>query len=90
MAQTNLNIRMDSELQTEFTELCDSIGIPVSTVFCVFAKKAVSEQRLPLEFSANDPFYSEKNMQRLRQAIADVESGVSTLKEHDLIEVDDE
>ena len=35
-----------------------------------------------------DPFYSDENMARLREAIRSVETGKSTLKEHDLIEVD--
>lgn len=37
----------------------------------------------------DDPFYSEANMNRLRAAIEAVKSGKSTLKEHDLIEVED-
>lgn len=35
-----------------------------------------------------DPFYSDANMSRLRAAIQSVETGESTLKEHELIEVD--
>ncbi|MDE6212743.1 MAG: antitoxin [Lachnospiraceae bacterium] len=49
--------------------------------------KVTQEPRIPFEFVV-DPFYSRKNMERLEQAIADVEAGRSTLKEHDLIEVD--
>jgi hypothetical protein len=37
--------------------------------------------------SAADPFFSEADMNRLRQAIADVEAGTTKLTEHELIEV---
>jgi hypothetical protein len=36
--------------------------------------------------AATDPFFSEANMNRLRKAIADVESGKAKLTEHELIE----
>ena len=49
--------------------------------------KVIQDERIPFENVA-DPFYSRKNRERLEQAIADVEAGRSTLKEHYLIEVD--
>ena len=55
MAQTNLNIRMDERLKRDFDELCDNIGMSMSTAICIFAKKAVSEQCIPFELSANAP-----------------------------------
>lgn len=35
-----------------------------------------------------EPFYSKENMAELKKRIDDVKSGKSTLKEHDLIEVE--
>ena len=35
-----------------------------------------------------DPFYSMKNMEELERRVADIRSGKSTLKEHELVEVD--
>ncbi len=37
--------------------------------------------------SYNDPFYSKQNMDRLKKAIHDVETGKAILKEHDLISI---
>ncbi len=63
----------------------------MSTAFSIFAKKAVSEQRIPFELTANaDPFYSEANIKYLNKIIDGIESGTRPLVEHDLIEVDDE
>lgn len=88
MAQTNINIRIDKQLKEEFDKFCSDIGMSMTTAFCVFAKKAVREQRIPFEITAEDPFYSTANMERLKKAIQDAESGKLTI--HELIEVEDE
>lgn len=38
--------------------------------------------------SSDDPFYDEDNMNELRRRVANLKSGKSELKEHDLIEAD--
>lgn len=87
MSQTNVNIRMDEELKKQFDKFCNDIGMSMTTAICVFAKKAVKEQKIPFEITA-DPFYSTANIKRLEKAIQDVENGKVTI--HDLIEVEDE
>ena len=87
MAQTNVNIRMDEELKKQFDEFCSNIGMTMTTAICVFAKKAVKEQKIPFEITA-DPFYNTANMERLSKAIDDLENGKG--KKHELIEVEDE
>lgn len=87
MAQTNINIRIDEELKQQFDKFCSDIGMSMTTAFCIFAKKAVREQKIPFEIS-NDPFYSTANIKRLEKAIKDAEDGKLTT--HDLIEVEDE
>ena len=88
MAQTNINIRMDEDLKKQFDKFCSSIGMSMTTAICVFAKKAVREQKIPFEITADDPFYSTANIERLKKAIKDAENGKLTI--HDLIEVEDE
>ena len=43
-----------------------------------------TEMRIPFEVSA-DPFYSKENMGELERRIANIRTGKSVLKEHDLI-----
>ena len=88
MAQTNINIRMDEELKKQFDKFCSDVGMTMTTAICVFAKKTVREQRIPFEITAEDPFYSDKNIERLTKAIADLNNGKGT--EHDIMEVEDE
>ena len=81
MAQTNLNIRMDEKLKKDFDMLCENIGMSMTTAICIFAKKAVSEQRIPFEVTANnsDPFYSAVNMERLARSAEQMERTGGTI-----------
>lgn len=88
MAQTNINIRIDKTLKEEFDKFCSDIGMSMTTAFCVFAKKAVREQKIPFEITAEDPFYSPANVKRLKKAIKDAENGKLTI--HEIVEVEDE
>ena len=89
MAQTNLSIRMDETLKRDFDRLCEDIGMSMTTAICIFAKKAVSEQRIPFDVTANDRFYSESNMKHLLKVIDGIEDGSRPLTEHELIEVEE-
>jgi len=91
MAQTMINFRMDENLKKGMEQACKDMGLNMTTAFTIFATKVSKERRIPFEVTADpDPFYSEANMNRLRKAIADVESGKAKLTEHDLIEVEDD
>ncbi len=89
MAQINVNIRMDEHLKKQFEVFCSEIGMNMTTAFCVFAKTAVRQNRIPFEITGDrDPFYSEANQARLQKAIADLNAGKG--KVHELIGLDDE
>ena len=82
MAQTNINIRMDENLKKQFDAFCSEIGMSMTTAFCVFAKQAVREQKIPFEISAEkDPFYSNENVERLMKSIAQLEKSGGTIHE---------
>lgn len=87
MAQAMINFRMDEDLKNEMEQTCKKMGLTMTSAFTMFATKVIQEQRIPFDIVA-DPFYSEANISRLKKAIADVETGKSTLKEHELIEVE--
>ena len=87
MAQTNISIRIDENLKKQFEKFCEDTGMTMTTAFNIFVKKAVKEQKIPFEITA-DPFYSSANVERLKKAIKDAENGKLTV--HELIEVEDE
>ena len=85
MGQINVNIRMDDDLKKQFDAFCSDIGMSMTTAFCVFAKTAVRERRIPFAISLeNDPFYSPTNLARLKKSIAQMEATGGTIHEVDL------
>ena len=85
MAQAMVNFRMDEELKKSMEQICQDMGMSMTTAFTIFAKKVTREKRIPFEVSV-DPFYSEKNMKYLEKVITDIETGRANLVEHDLLE----
>jgi DNA-damage-inducible protein J len=83
MAQTNINIRMDTQLKDQFETFCKNTGLTMSTAFNVFAKTSVRLQKIPFEITA-DQFYSESNINVLMKSIKQLEEGKGV--EHELIE----
>ena len=55
MANTNINIRMDSDLKRQFEAFCVDTGMSMTTAFNIFAKKVVREYRIPFEIGAEVP-----------------------------------
>jgi len=80
MAQTNINIRMDSQLKDQFEAFCNNAGLTMSTAFNVFAKTSVRLQKIPFEITA----FNESNMNVLMKSIKQLEEGKGV--EHELIE----
>lgn len=80
MEQSTISIRIDSQLKREFEEFCKNVGMNMTTAISIFAKAVVKEQRIPFEIST-DPFYSEKNMARLRKSMLEIEANGGTVHE---------
>lgn len=85
MSQSMINIRMDEELKRSFDVVCNELGLNMSTAMTIFAKKVVREHRIPFEVSY-DPFYSEANMQAIKESIDQIKSGKVVVKTMDELE----
>ena len=56
MANTaNINIRMDANLKKQFEAFCADMGMTMTTAINIFARKAVRENRIPIEISGDVP-----------------------------------
>ncbi len=86
MSQTTVNFRIDSELKEDFEKTCKSLGLNITSAFTVFATKVVNEQRIPFEISI-DPFYSERNIKRLKKSIEELEKTGGTIHEVDYYKI---
>ena len=81
MAQ--ISLRIDEDVKKNAEQVCDDIGISMSTAITIYLKKLGRERRIPFEVSAY-PFYSDENMKRLKKSVAQMESTGGTIHEVNL------
>lgn len=55
MAQTMVSFRMDEALKKSMEQLCEELGMSMTTAFTIFAKKATRESRIPFDVSIEQP-----------------------------------
>lgn len=89
MGQTVLSVRMDENIKRRFDAFCADAGMNASVAVNMFVRAVIRDKRIPFDITGNDdPFYSEKNQTRLKEAIEQLEAGKGTV--HELIEVEDD
>ena len=73
---TTVSLRFDDEMKRQLDEMCDEMGMNLTTFFMIYAKKALRDRRIPFEAAAPlNPFYSDTNMEQLRKAGRQVRNG---------------
>lgn len=55
MAQAFVSFRMNPELKKEMEQTCEKMGLTMTAAFTMFAKRVVSEQRIPFEVTVKEP-----------------------------------
>ena len=55
MANTSMNIRMDSEVKKQAEALFGEIGINMTTAINIFLKQSIREKGIPFELKLNQP-----------------------------------
>lgn len=85
MAQTLVNFRIDETTKKQMEQICNELGITMSTAFNIFAKKVIREKRIPFDVSI-DPFYSESNMKALSKSIQELEEDKVVVKSMEELE----
>ena len=58
MAQSAVTVRIDSEIKSQFDELCKQFGMSANTAFNVFVNAVVMHKKIPFEIST--PSYEDK------------------------------
>ena len=86
METLTLNVRVDANDKKCFEQFCSNVGMNVSTAINMFIKAVLREHRIPFSIN-NDPFYSESNMNFLKEGAKALNAGKGTF--HELIEEDD-
>ena len=78
---TTISLRLDDEIKKQLDEMCDEMGMNLTTFFMIYAKKALRDRKIPFELTApRDPFYSEPNMVYLQKADQQIKNGQVVVK----------
>ena len=52
---TTVSLRLDDELKKGLDQMCEEMGMSLTTFFTVYAKRALRERRIPFEINAPLP-----------------------------------
>ena len=82
---TTVSLRFEDDMKKELEEMCNDMGMNLTTFFMIYAKKALRDRKIPFDITAPaDPFYSATNMAQLAKAerqIRDCKGVVKTMEE---------
>lgn len=89
MSQATITARVDEDDKARFDTFCSSVGLNTSTAINLFVKAVLRENRIPFEIKqAQDPFFSEENLNYVKKSVRELRSGKGT--SHELIEAENE
>ena len=77
---TLINVRIDENDKKDFTELCNNLGLSVTTAINIFIKQAIREQRIPVDLVLRP-----LNKETIK-AIKDAEKGIGLSKPYNTVE----
>ena len=84
MAQ--ISVRIDDDVKRSAEQVCEDIGMSMSTAINIYLKKLARERRIPFEVVAG-PFCSSENIAIPDKRIADIRAG-KNVSEHELVEAE--
>lgn len=87
---TTISLRIEDDMKRDLDEICDAMGMNLSTFYMIYTKKVLRDRKIPFAIEAPvDPFFSESNMAQLRKSAKQLEEGrvvVKTMEELEAME----
>lgn len=84
-----VNFRVEDDVKTNAETALKEMGLTMSAAITMFLVKVGRERRIPFEITAEDPFYSAANMERLRASALQMERTGGTVHEIGALSDDD-
>ena len=78
-SNVSLNIRMDKDLKNNLSNLCDELGMNVSTAFTIFARAMVRRGGIPFDVALDEP--NKETLDAIRE-IEDMKKHTSAYKSY--------
>lgn len=73
---TTISLRIDSKMKKELDEMCEEMGMNLTTFFMIYAKRALRERRIPFDIVApKEPFYSKENTAVIQESKKQISEG---------------
>ncbi len=88
MSQTMINFRIDADVKKQLENVCNELGMSLSTAFTIFARKVIRDERIPFDVSI-DSFYSKNNIEMIQKSVNEIKKGKTvkkTMKELEMME----
>lgn len=89
---TTVSLRFEDKMKKELDEMCEEMGMNLTTFFMIYAKKALRDRKIPFEIVApRDSFYSENNLRQIEKANQQIKEGkvvVKTMEELEAMELE--
>ena len=71
-----VSLRFDNETKRNLDQMCDEMGMNLTTFFMIYARAAFRERRIPFEIRADsDAFYSKENLAAIAKSADEARSG---------------
>lgn len=78
---TTISLRFENSDKLLLDQLCSEMGMNLTTLFMIYAKKVLRDRKIPFTVEANsDPFYSNTNMAHIQRSIAQINAGQTVKK----------
>lgn len=76
-----VSLRFEDEMKKQLDEMCEEMGMNLTTFFMIYAKKALRDRRIPFDIVAPvDPFYSKSNQEQLKKADQQIKDGRTVIR----------
>ena len=81
----NFTFKMDRDLRDQFGQVCDELGISMSTALTAFVKQTVRQQRVSFSLVDENGF-TPQDASELKRRLTELQAGAVKSEQHHLIE----
>ena len=70
-----VTLRLEDALKKDLDEMCEEMGMSLTTFFMIYARTAVRERCIPFIIRTDKAIYSESNLKHLQKSLEEAQQG---------------